>query len=1063
MADAGGEAGQAAGGGLKDKLKVGAAGAAVAAGALLVKGLTDAMDQANITSKLQAQLGASNKDAAKYGKVAGQLYSSGVSDSFESAAEAIKSVMQSGIAPPGATNKQLQSIATKASDVANVFGQDMPAVTNAAAQAIRTGLVKNSGQAFDLITKGFQSGADKAGDFLDTINEYGTQFRKAGLDGATAVGLLNQGLKAGARDGDLVADAIKEFSIRAVDGSTTTAAGFKALGLNATQMAAKFGKGGKSATAALDTTLDRLRNIKDPVKQAQAATSLFGTQAEDLGKALFALDPSKAAKGLGKVGGAAKKVGDTIRSGPSYEIQTFTRRLQQGFVDIVGGTILPIVKDVVSWLADNLGPAIAGITSAVSDTVGWFQKWGVWLAPLGVLIGGIALALGASAIAAGISAAATATWATITGIAEAVTGGWAAAMGVLNAVMALNPFVLVAIAVAALVAAIVIAYKKSDTFRAIVQAAWQGIQTAALWAWNNVLKPTFEALKTAVSVVGQAFSWLWTNAISPAIGWIVAGFKLWWASIKIPFDAFVAGIKALASWATWLWKNAISPVVGWIVQGIKAMWSGVKTVFGYFTTGIKTVAGWVRWLWKNAVKPAWDGIKNAISTVWNSGIKPVFNTLKTAVSNVGKAFGAAKDAIRTAWDKLKSIARTPVKFIVDTVYNNGIRKVWNLVTDAFGGKHLSAMKFAAGGILPGYTPGRDVHTFYSPTAGWLGLSGGEAIMRPEVTRALGSSGVNALNAAARSGGVGAVRRQLGFAGGGIFGGIGDFLGGAWDKVKKGAKWLKDSFGGAIKSGVRSVVNPLIHSIPGASGFVSLLKSGMRALVDRLLAAGDKGDKLATPRVKYSPSKGVEQWRPVVLRALREVGQSAGLANSTLRRMQQESGGNPTIVNRTDSNWKAGHPSVGLMQVIGPTFRSYAGKYRGKGPFLYGVSTDPLANVYASMRYALGAYGSLSRAYDRPGGYDSGGWLKPGQTGVNGLRKPEAILTPVQSAAFVAMAAAAEHATRSPAVAPAARTAAQQPIVVEVHTKDEALAQFVDVRVHQNNQQIVTALKARPRR
>lgn len=34
--------------------------------------------------------------------------------------------------------------------------------------------------------------------------------------------------------------------------------------------------------------------MKDPVKRNAAAVALFGTKAEDMGKALFALDPSKA-------------------------------------------------------------------------------------------------------------------------------------------------------------------------------------------------------------------------------------------------------------------------------------------------------------------------------------------------------------------------------------------------------------------------------------------------------------------------------------------------------------------------------------------------------------------------------------------------------------------------------------------------------------------------------------------------------------------------------------------------------------------------------------------------
>lgn len=123
--------------------------------------------------------------------------------------------------------------------------------------------------------------------------------------------------------------------------------------------------------------------------------------------------------------------------------------------------------------------------------------------------------------------------------------------------------------------------------------------------------------------------------------------------------------------------------------------------------------------------------------------------------------------------------------------------------------------------------------------------------------------------------------------------------------------------------------------------------------------------------------GVQRWRGVVQQALGQVHQSLSLVNTTLRRMNQESGGNPTAVNRTDINWQNGTPSVGLMQVIKGTFRAYAGKYRNTGPFMYGVSVDPMANIYASMRYALSRYGSLARAYNRPGGYAQGGLIGGG--------------------------------------------------------------------------------------
>lgn len=54
--------------------------------------------------------------------------------------------------------------------------------------------------------------------------------------------------------------------------------------------------------------------------------------------------------------------------------------------------------------------------------------------------------------------------------------------------------------------------------------------------------------------------------------------------------------------------------------------------------------------------------------------------------------------------------------------------------------------FASGGVLPGYSPGRDTHKFYSPTGGNLELSGGEAIMRPEWVAAVGGPvAVKAMN------------------------------------------------------------------------------------------------------------------------------------------------------------------------------------------------------------------------------------------------------------------------------------------------------------------------------
>ncbi|MCR8574670.1 phage tail tape measure protein [Streptomyces sp. Isolate_219] len=761
-ADAGEQAGERAGGGLKDNLLKGAAAAGVAAGALLVKGLGDAIGQSNVTAKLQAQLGTSHKVAAQQGKLAGKLYSSGVTDSFEGAANAIKGVMQSGLAPPGATTKQLQALATKASDVATVFDQDLGGVTNAVAQMLRTGLAKNANEAFDVLTRGFQTGANKADDLLDTVTEYGTQFRKAGLTGSDAIGLINQALQAGARDGDIAADSIKEFSIRAVDGSKTTAAGFKALGLNADSMAAKFGQGGTVAKAALDLTLDRLRGIKDPVAQSQAAVNLFGTQAEDLGQALFAMDPSRATAGLGKLGGSAKKLGDDVRSGPAHELQVFARTMQQSLVDFLGGKVLPVLGQVGGWLKANvlpplsmvagvvgsiLVPALSGLWSVGQSVVSWLQSMGAWLIPIAIAVGGLTLALTAQQLAV---AATTAVFSIYRGAIlawSAVQRGATIAQAAFNAVMNANPVMLIITAILALGAAVVVAYNRVGWFRAAVQAAWAGIQAAAMWAWNNVLKPAFAGLVAAFKAIGAAaswlwttvlqpvfgfiataakilatvigvivigpiilavkllgaiFSWLWTTVLSPVIGWIVAGFKLLWAGVQVVFGYLKAGFKAIGAAFSWLWTNVLSPVVGWIVAKFKLWWAGTQIIFGYIKAGFRAVGSAFRWLWTAVLQPVVNWIVAGFKLLW-AGVKIVFGYLKTGFKTVADAAkwlwnNGVKPVLGWIADKAKWLWNNGLKPAFDLM-KGGIRKVGDsfsaakdFISKAWGGLQEIAKK-----------------------------------------------------------------------------------------------------------------------------------------------------------------------------------------------------------------------------------------------------------------------------------------------------------------------------------------------------------------------------------
>jgi hypothetical protein len=141
--------------------------------------------------------------------------------------------------------------------------------------------------------------------------------------------------------------------------------------------------------------------------------------------------------------------------------------------------------------------------------------------------------------------------------------------------------------------------------------------------------------------------------------------------------------------------------------------------------------------------------------------------------------------------------------------------------------------------------------------------------------------------------------------------------------------------------------------------------------------------------KFDLPGDVTRWTSTVLRVLKELGQPDGNLGAVLRRINFESSGNPKSINDYDSNARAGHPSQGLMQTIPSTFAAHAGKYRSLG------ITDPLANIYAGLHYAIGRYGSIN-AIDplvRPSGYDNGGYLPPGLSTVfNGTGKPEAVFT-----------------------------------------------------------------------
>jgi hypothetical protein len=100
---------------------------------------------------------------------------------------------------------------------------------------------------------------------------------------------------------------------------------------------------------------------------------------------------------------------------------------------------------------------------------------------------------------------------------------------------------------------------------------------------------------------------------------------------------------------------------------------------------------------------------------------------------------------------------------------------------------------------------------------------------------------------------------------------------------------------------------------------------------------------------------VTRWNNVIGCVLGLLGQpnTATLISDVDILLYGESSGNPLAVNKTDINYKEGHPSEGLIQVIQSTFNEY------RSPLLPNNIWDPAANLFAGLNSGIHNYGSIS--------------------------------------------------------------------------------------------------------
>ena len=536
----------------------------------------------------------------------------------------------------------------------------------------------------------------------------------------------------------------------------------------------------------------------------------------------------------------------------------------------------------------------------------------------------------------------------------------------------------------------------------IISAAWtQYISPAlsALWSFvTGVLMPMVSTLwgvvQPIITAIGNLIVSAWSNVISPALS------ALW---------GFISGV--LGPIFMWLWNSVVQPAFQTIGTIISVVWSTViSPIFSAMVAVVRDVLGPIfMWLWSNVISPVWGWISDKISGVVNFVADTVFPKIKTAIDTAKTGFDNFKTGVETAMNGIKKAAATPVNFVINTVYRDGIKKAFDTIAEKVGlSLRLPTVNpisgYASGGrwrtMLPGYTPGKDVYHFFSPDGGGaIRMSGGEGIIRPDSLRALGGKPwLDRVNASrgrglADVGDAGARRGRVSFAEGGVWGAIRGGFDAALGWVKDTASAVADIVSdplGAVASLVIEPAKALLASI--SSGFwgqilaqaptllFESIKNIFKGGVDEQGLAGASGLVDAARRaigVSYvwggsSIPPGLDCSGLVYWAA-----QQLGLGWPRLTAAGYQSGSTPI-------SWDAKQP--GDLLFWGAPAHHVA-IFSGNGKMVEEPHEGAVGREIAIWGSpTVGRYGGARK-------YDAGGVLPPGVTAaVNATRAPEAVLT-----------------------------------------------------------------------
>ncbi|MBM6622674.1 peptidoglycan DD-metalloendopeptidase family protein [Micrococcaceae bacterium RIT802] len=503
---------------------------------------------------------------------------------------------------------------------------------------------------------------------------------------------------------------------------------------------------------------------------------------------------------------------------------------------------------------------------------------------------------------------------------------------------------------------------------------WNGMITGIVSWWTRTLKPTIDAM-------GLMWRFMWASYVKPALDAIGSR----WGSL----------IGGIVGW----WTGTLKPTLDRIGLGTQLMWEDyIQPALSRIGTG-------------------WDNLMSGIRTVWNTILKPVFETIASVVKgDLPGAFEHGTEAIKGIWNGIRSIAAKPINFVIDTVYNNGLRRAFNLVADVLPGvdtldKLPTIAAHAKGGLaVPGWAlvgeEGPELVNFDNP---------GRVYTAAQTASALANHGE--LTNAQREAAAGNNPSEAVLPMGGIFSDAWEWARntGVGRAIESGVGKAIDWTRGRLADAAGGLLNPMkagLNTLIPGGGIAAMGRSAATDAIDntlKWLRGKDKQDASAGQAVYNGPLGAFH--RPSAGPITSGYGPRWGGFHSGI----DIAGGGPTyaalpgVVQRVGWNAVPGKTGIGIYLNHGPGLWTYYGHNPVGGPQVkvgdhvrggqhigYQGATGNVTGVHTHFEVHKGHVNGIVNP--APYLYDEGGPVPPGTHQIlNATGRTEQILNPEQIA------------------------------------------------------------------